>query len=307
MINQNINYNIVGFCGKMGSGKSTIADIFVKHDYIKLSFADPLKKMICELFSIDKEFLQKNKMIEKEYILHDIDLKFMSDQTNIPLEFIIEEMSKINNTFTSIRHALQYIGTDIIRKHNPDWHVNKVYDMILPNHKYIIDDCRFKNEVEMIKKLNGTIWYIVRPKLDNLSNHESENSIKWQEINDVYINNGSIETLKEEWCEFLKNGYEKAYDNRMNILKKIQNSKLKQYLCFFFRPYFNKIKKKTLLHKDVYGYEFIEFEKYKSAEIILDKDKHYIKLYDFNDNVRIIYNSLILEDFKTFKCLLKNG
>ena len=71
--------------------------------------------------------------------------------------------------------------------------------------------------------------------------------------------------------------------------------------------YFNKYKTKALLHRDVYGYEFIEFQQYKSAEIVLDGDVHYINLYDFKDNVKTIYNSLILEDFKTFKCLLKNG
>lgn len=53
----------IAFCGLMGSGKTSAADFLVKeHGYIKLSFADRLKKIAvdaCRMKGKDRELLQK--------------------------------------------------------------------------------------------------------------------------------------------------------------------------------------------------------------------------------------------------------
>ena len=43
--------NIIGVCGQAGAGKDTIADFLVKdHKFVKLSFADPLKRICHDVF-----------------------------------------------------------------------------------------------------------------------------------------------------------------------------------------------------------------------------------------------------------------
>ena len=304
-MNLNLNYNLVGFCGRIGSGKSTISKIFIDHGYQKISFADPLKDLVCQLLSINMDTLNNNKMVEMEYKIHDTDMIFISNETGIPYEHINSMLSSINYVFHSIRDMLQFIGTNIIRKYNPNWHVDKIKNRINVNEKYVIDDCRFPNEKQMIESLGGTLWYIVRPKLNNISNHESETSIRWQEIDDVYINDSNEEKLITDWMRFLQNGYENGYKERYKILKKLQNNKFKRYLCFLSNLYFEHLRKKTFIHRDAYDYDFKNFATYQTAEIISTDTKDCVKLISHDNQVEYVNNSLIIEDFKPFIWLSK--
>ena len=111
--------------------------------------------------------------------------KAMSDVT---IHHRTEEFAAI---FKNTRELMQFIGTDLIREYCSDWHINKVREIIETNgdKNFVIDDVRFPNERELIESLGGTLWFVVRPKLDNVSNHISETALKWQEFDNIIVNN----------------------------------------------------------------------------------------------------------------------
>ena len=66
----------------------------------------------------------------------------------------------------------------------------------------------------MIEDMGGDNWFVVRPNIDNVSHHISEESLKWQDFGDkVIINNKSLEYLEMTWENFLLN-YEKSNEVR---------------------------------------------------------------------------------------------
>ena len=145
-----INRKIIGICGFIGSGKDTIADYLVTHyHFIKLSFAGCLKDVLSVLFGWNRNQLEGSTS-ESRIWREKVD-EWWSKRLNIP-------------NFTP-RHALQYFGTDIFRKHfhNDIW-IAAIERKILnyPNQNIVITDCRFLNETSLIQQLNGEVWNVTR-------------------------------------------------------------------------------------------------------------------------------------------------
>lgn len=220
-----MNRNIIGLCGRMGSGKGTISQVISEYGYEELCFAEPLKTLISDLLSIPRKDIDSYKTVVKEYKFLTMDCLFISEQTNIPLNIVKEKL--LNKTFTTIRELYQIIGTDLIRGYNKDWHVNKIKEIILsnPNTNYVLNDVRFLNERAMIEELGGSCWFIVRPNLTNVSNHVSETSLNWQDFDNIVINDKSEEYLAFNWRIFMENGYEESLKVRNNILHKLHGNK----------------------------------------------------------------------------------
>ena len=164
---------LIGIVGKKGSGKDTSADHLInKYNFIKKSFADPLKKACKELFLLSDEQLYGT---EKE----------MPD----------------NRWYNcSPRTMLQYVGTDLLRNQlnvimpgldNNIFinHFKLWYDKEKNSKTYIvIPDVRFLNEVNIIKELNGIIIKIERNN-NNDDMHISEKEMEQITSFDFIINN----------------------------------------------------------------------------------------------------------------------
>lgn len=208
---------IIGFCGRLQSGKSTLASICEEFGFKKLYFAQPLKQLCADILDVSIEELNRLK-VEKTIIdleINDDICDIISVETNIPLEHI-KELGQ-GRIISDVRDLLQFVGTDIIRKYNTDWHVNRIREMINPNEKYVFDDVRFPNEKQLIEELKGDLWFVVRPNLTNVSNHISEISIRWQDVDNVIVNDKSLSYLETNWRMFLESGYEKSVSKRQSI------------------------------------------------------------------------------------------
>jgi hypothetical protein len=103
------------------------------------------------------------------------------------------------------RRMLQYVGTDVIRKQNPTLWVDFV-SMILryfhENWEYvIIPDCRFPNEVEVMKSNFDAIHVrVVRPNFDGPLNdeqkkHPSETALDNYPYDELITNNSNVLNL----------------------------------------------------------------------------------------------------------------
>jgi hypothetical protein len=205
---------IISFSGRKGSGKTLMAKLTVKYGYTLLNFADEIKNVVCKVLGIDISFLNNIKDIDLEK-RNSFDFKFkftkesillIASLIDIPNEFV-EKVFPLNSKLKSIRELLQKLGTDLIRKHNPEWHVNKMRLKIQDNKRYVIADTRFINEMNLIKEFNGENWFIIRPEYKDISNHISETSLNWSQFdsNFIIINNRDYSYLEEHWNNYMKN------------------------------------------------------------------------------------------------------
>lgn len=155
---------IIAFAGKKQSGKTTCSDYVCNHystlhNYNKsakvLNFADSLKQDIC---------MNILGLSHKQCYGDDSDKNTI---TNI----------KWDNKYLTAREAMQFIGTDLFRKMNPnvwaDATINKISKLKID--LAIIADCRFPNEVEAVKNAGGIVIKLTR----NIYNetHSSETAL----------------------------------------------------------------------------------------------------------------------------------
>ena len=153
-----INDNIIGFAGRCYSGKSELAKLCTDYGYEIKSFGAPLKQLIADLIDSTIDDVNKLKKADMNVIFNKDKIEYISKRTNIPLEIVKTKID--NKVFKNTREMLQYIGTDLIREYNINWHVNEIKKSLEKNKKYVFDDVRFENEKNMIDELNGTCWFI---------------------------------------------------------------------------------------------------------------------------------------------------
>lgn len=119
---------------------------------------------------------------------------------------------------TKPRELLQQLGTEVIRKglNKEDFFVDRtIEDIEILKHFFnifIIDDIRFPNEIEGLKKnfKNVIILKIIRPNFESdlnqkQLNHSSETSLdNYDQYDYVITNDGTLDNLKEKIINIIK-------------------------------------------------------------------------------------------------------
>lgn len=202
----------------MGSGKTTAAQPLLDLGFSKFSFADPLKKLISSLYNLPLEDLYDpiKKQIE-------LDKKLVWDAETAKrlcvLASIEGELDSTCVEFNSLRHAMQYIGTDVLRKYDDNFHINMALASLDPNKNYVCDDVRYPNELSALQKLGGYCIFIIRPNYFQISNHKSETSLTWNMLSHISINKN-----KEIFVNDIKSFSLKAIKGKKNL-------KLNTHIC----------------------------------------------------------------------------
>ncbi len=143
--------NTIGLLGNIGSGKNTVAQYLATKGCIPTSFAGPLKDLCANVFGWERDLLE-GETDESRQFRETVDM-FWSKKLSIP-------------NFTP-RLALQLIGTDVMRNHfheniwisSLEYRVKKLHHQ---NECVVISDCRFQNEVNIIRAMNGTVILVER-------------------------------------------------------------------------------------------------------------------------------------------------
>jgi hypothetical protein len=144
-----------------GSGKSTVAVMLQNiglSDFKKLSLAAPLREFCANLLSA----LGHDGVV----LLRDRDKK--------------EE--KIAEIGVSPRQMMQTLGTEWGRSCiHPDLWVmvaeGSIKEQLKLGRNVVIDDVRFPNEAEMIRRLGGELWLVDRPGVVHDGDHASEGAL----------------------------------------------------------------------------------------------------------------------------------
>lgn len=210
---------LIGFAGRKRCGKTTLAKMLQQEENaVIITIADYLKYLCCDLMNISYEELieKKDNGFTFDVVPDERWFKIIDKRTNIGIENIRKELE--HKHITNIRQMLQVIGTDVIRKYNENWHVQKMIDEIesySEDKLIVVDDVRFPNEREAILSRSGEVFFIVRPNILEVSNHVSETSLKWQDFDEKHIIiNGNIKEDKFK-LDFLIH-YRNKFDIKLN-------------------------------------------------------------------------------------------
>lgn len=142
---------IIGVCGLIASGKSSIADhLATNYGFEKISFADPLKDSLHVLFNWDRQQLEGDTKESRAW-----------------REQVDEALSKEFGREITPRSMMQEYGTEVMRNnlHYDIWCIIIKLRMLQHREKhYVIPDVRFPNEKEVIKSVGGELWQVRRGK-----------------------------------------------------------------------------------------------------------------------------------------------
>jgi len=192
---------IIGITGRAGSGKDTVADILVqKHGFVKIAFADPMKRFCKEVFAFTDEQLWGPSSTRNKP-----DLRY----------------PKGDGSCLIPRHALQQLGTEWGRACYPDVWVDyalRVANRLLnyptrgydpatwpdwtgkypPTSGVVISDVRFPNEM---RRLRASGAHIIKTTYDSgqnvSSNHESERYFDTLEADATIPPDADLDTLPD--------------------------------------------------------------------------------------------------------------
>ena len=266
---------IIGLSGRMRSGKSELTKLLIKKGYKSIYFAQPLKKMCMEWLNVPNinVFNEMKCTNEKLNILFDKDAcDYFAKRIEVPSEVIwnIVQKENINGVMIkNVRHLLQFLGTNIIRNINPDWHMEKIREYI-------------------------QLHPADRPDISNVSNHLSEISLNWQLFgNNVLFNDGTLEELLEKWGNFIDDYHhnKELRDETIELLKKEKTSDAFN-LC-----------DKLMISPDFFDYRPFGYDpdvkNEATIEPVIEGGKYKVAIL-WNDGRKpdVISNPLNIEDFK---------
>lgn len=220
---------IIGFVGPKSAGKDASAKILIDSKLAegRIAFADPLKKICTEVFSIPPKMFTdpvfKEQPFTEPVILTAKILRKIRDYCNkwVPeydkngkglynsQRAIISSIE--NKTINNPRELLQIVGSEFIRDQiYHKWHMLAAFSPLNIKLKsegtYCVTDIRFVNEYEYLVDVFGdkfSCYYIERPSAEEIlatATHKSELQVKdirsMLKDSQVIKNDGTLEDLK---------------------------------------------------------------------------------------------------------------
>jgi hypothetical protein len=185
---------LIGISGFAGSGKDTVAEVLVKkYQFVGVALADPLKRFCMETLLFSEEQLwgpsrtraEPDKRFPRKVPSFDAGDAFEAARVGL------EDPGKIE--YLTPRYALQKLGTEWGRDcYSEIWadYAIRVYrklqlgdcyydavsglrscsfvgqDMMQPKTNVVITDCRFKNEMDALRREGGKLVRVKRPGVD---------------------------------------------------------------------------------------------------------------------------------------------
>lgn len=176
---------LIAFCGKAGSGKSTAADHLVAKGWKRVKFAGPLKNMLRTLYA---------------------DAGLTEAQIEDRIEGVSKETPDPLLMGCTPRHAMITLGSDWGRDQigHSLWTglwFQRVSNLMKAGYNVVVDDLRFPNEAMLVREMEGQIITIGRRDhvvIDSPSENYSPSA------DYVVDNNGSVEDLYLELDTILK-------------------------------------------------------------------------------------------------------
>lgn len=220
---------LVGFSGKIGSGKSTICEMLERLLSTRLglsvktiSFGMVLKRKVAQTFNFPLDWCystegkaQHIKFSQPHYVLEEEVHTFKEDVTFKKQTVIMPHSRGMN-----VRNLLQWWGTEVCRRHDPHYWVKEWKQEVLRAYLadvILIDDVRFPNELYAVSgnsQFFGCVFRILPyDGWEFHSAHESETAL------DSY-------DFGEQWTLAPEKGHNFLQQIAWDIFEQIQSNQL---------------------------------------------------------------------------------
>jgi len=172
---------LIGISGKKGHGKDTAAKhLEEKHNFRVIHFADPLKEACKSLFLMNDDQLYGSRKEEVDprwgVSPRTVMQKLGTDICRVEMDKVIPG---IGDSFWLRRLEIELI------------------ELLESGIDVVIADVRYPNEVQLVKKYNGTTLNIVRGEINTKDAHISENALNGTVFDHVINNDAGITELHE--------------------------------------------------------------------------------------------------------------
>ena len=167
-------YNTIGLVGYSQSGKDTVANILVKnYGYTRVAFADKIREFLYGL----------NPMVACS------PTGYLQDLVNLVGWDVAKQEPQV-------RRLLQDLGNSARKTIDENVWVTLALGNIDVNQRVVITDVRFENEAMMIKLMGGQLWRVKRVGVGPVNDHVSESELEGYKVDQIFVNNGTIEDLE---------------------------------------------------------------------------------------------------------------
>ena len=207
---------IIALTGSAGAGKDTAADILVSNcGFTKLAFADALRAEVQSAFGVPAELLTyrdaKELPTETLAYINCTDMGFIGALARREMRHGEVLTWRWLETPRSPRQILQGWGTEYRRAQRVNYWIDMLRERIQQLHaldgrtRFVITDCRFENEANMVRGMGGVVWQVLRDGLPNVEHgHASATDGSKLDPAVVIYNIGSLHNLREDiLCEWL--------------------------------------------------------------------------------------------------------
>ena len=186
---------IIGIFGRAGAGKDTFSDYLVKkHDFIKIAFADKIKRILMDLYGFNYNQLwgpsaERALENDKGLTVRLCSQKFGDCGRELSLDTWTDYCANIIDKLHNVG-GYSYLAHTGLQKYNSTEKRN-----------VIVSDCRYLNEILKIKELGG---FCIRIKKSNNGLHGSagqhssekdQDNIKDSVFDEIIVNDGTLEDL----------------------------------------------------------------------------------------------------------------
>lgn len=171
---QTCYFNKIGFSGKMGSGKTTVAllaaarlESATGNPWRIRAFADALKKLVCATYDVPLSLAYTD--IGKKTVPAQAEVTIKTEDLPFPLSSI--ELAYINSHIrfdmwpykNTLGQLLQYVG-QWFRDIRPDYWVLAFEMSLEPDECIVVEDVRYPNEVEWLHNNFGIVCRVYGPE-----------------------------------------------------------------------------------------------------------------------------------------------
>jgi hypothetical protein len=191
---------IIGICGFIGCGKDTVADHLTnEHGFRRESFAGTLKDAVSVVFGWDREMLEGRSKEAREW-REQID-HWWAERLDMP-------------TLTP-RWVLQYWGTEVCRRafHDDIWVASLENKLRNSTDDIVISDCRFPNEVDIIKKAGGKVIWVKRGELPQWY----DNAVQANQGSNFHINEMKLSKVHPSEWAWVNTEFDSIVENNSSI------------------------------------------------------------------------------------------
>lgn len=202
-------FHLIALTGPKGSGKDTVAHLLRTHaGFYSLAFADGLREEVCDAWRLEPLHLIRPET--KEHPMSALALrKCLSDSFVGRMQLMHAERNQTLDLDAprSPRQIMQWWGTEYRRAQDPDYWLlqleQRVEQLIMSGnqHRLVITDCRFDNEVQCIRsgEFGGVLWQVTRPGCDVPAGaHVSEVTGEGFEPDAIIDNSGDLRHLQQQ-------------------------------------------------------------------------------------------------------------